>query len=244
MTMKRTYFRILAVAAVGAMCSCSDFLDPYPSAIRSEDYILTNPTTMQGLVGKCYDYMAQNYNDNEGAYLDCATDNAVRTSTTDVLRRFAIGVTSPTNDPFETYWDRDYKGIYNVNMFLKDNRGLNMRYMLDEHLDELLRNRLWGEAYALRAWFQWDLLQKFGGRGTDGRLLGYPILLEPVRVWEISWCRTPTTAVCWGPRTGAVSTASAPWPSRRWFTSRGPVRASIPTATWSAGRRPPNAPRR
>ena len=184
--MKRTLFQILAVAAVGAMCSCSDFLDPYPSAIRSEEYILTNPTTMQGLIGKCYDYMAQNYNDNEGAYLDCATDNAVRTSTTDVLRRFAVGVTSPTNDPFETYWDRDYKGIYNVNMFLKDDRGLNMRYMLDEHLDELLRNRLWGEAYALRAWFQWDLLQKFGGRGTDGRLLGYPILLEPVRVWEMS----------------------------------------------------------
>ena len=138
--MKRTLFQILAVAAVGAMCSCSDFLDPYPSAIRSEEYILTNPTTMQGLIGKCYDYMAQNYNDNEGAYLDCATDNAVRTSTTDVLRRFAVGVTSPTNDPFETYWDRDYKGIYNVNMFLKDDRGLNMRYMLDEHLDELLRN--------------------------------------------------------------------------------------------------------
>ena len=81
--MKRTLFQILAVAAVGAMCSCSDFLDPYPSAIRSEEYILTNPTTMQGLIGKCYDYMAQNYNDNEGAYLDCATDNAVRTSTTD-----------------------------------------------------------------------------------------------------------------------------------------------------------------
>ena len=92
--MKRTYFQILAVAAVGAMCSCSDFLDPYPSAIRSEEYILTNPTTMQGLIGKCYDYMAQNYNDNEGAYLDCATDNAVRTSTTDVLRRFAVGVTT------------------------------------------------------------------------------------------------------------------------------------------------------
>ena len=105
--MKRTLFQILAVAAVGAMCSCSDFLDPYPSAIRSEEYILTNPTTMQGLIGKCYDYMAQNYNDNEGAYLDCATDNAVRTSTTDVLRRFAVGVTSPTNDPFETYCARD-----------------------------------------------------------------------------------------------------------------------------------------
>lgn len=60
--MKRILFQILAVAAAGATGACSDFLDPYPSAIRSEDYILTNPTTMQGLIGKCYDYMAQNYN--------------------------------------------------------------------------------------------------------------------------------------------------------------------------------------
>ena len=52
--MKRILFQILAVAAAGVTGACSDFLDPYPSAIRSEDYILTNPTTMQGLIGKCY----------------------------------------------------------------------------------------------------------------------------------------------------------------------------------------------
>ncbi|WP_295936948.1 RagB/SusD family nutrient uptake outer membrane protein [uncultured Alistipes sp.] len=183
--MKKIY-QILLVAAAGAMCACSDFLDPYPSANRSEDYVLQSPTAMQGLIGKCYDYMSQNYNNNEGAYLDCATDNAVRTSPTDVIRRFATGITSPTNDPFVTYWERNYQGIYNVNMFLKDDRGLNMRYMLDPHLDELLRNRLLGEAYALRAWFQWDLLQKFGGRGTDGQMLGYPILLEPIKIWQMS----------------------------------------------------------
>lgn len=178
---------LISVLLAGSLlCSCSNFLEPYPSAVRSEEYVLSNPTTMQGLIGKCYDYMSQNYNNNEGAYLDAATDNAVLTSSTDVLHRFAIGVTSPTNDPFQTYWERDYEGIYNVNLFLKDNRGLNMRYMLDAHLDELLRNRLWGEAYALRAWFQWDLLQKFGGRGTNGKLLGYPILLEPAKVWKMT----------------------------------------------------------
>lgn len=169
-----------------ALSSCKDFLEPYPSAIRSEEYVLANPTTLNGLVGECYEYMSKNYDNNEGAYLDCATDNAVKTSLTDAIRRFAIGLSSTNNDLFQTYWDRDYKGIYNTNLFLKDGHGQNVTYMLDAHRDSLLRNRLWGEAYALRAWFQWDLLQKFGGRGTDGRLLGYPIVLEPVKVWEMS----------------------------------------------------------
>ncbi len=169
-----------------ALSSCKGFLEPYPSAIRSEEYVLANPTTLSGLVGQCYEYMSKNYDNNEGAYLDCATDNAVKTSLTDAIRRFAIGLASTNNDLFQTYWDRDYKGIYNTNLFLKDGHGQKVTYMLDAHRDSLLRNRLWGEAYALRAWFQWDLLQKFGGRGTDGRLLGYPIVLEPVKVWQMS----------------------------------------------------------
>ena len=160
--------------------SCNDFFDPYPTALRDEEYLWTNQLTVQGLIGACYDKMSTNYNNNEGAYLDCATDNAVRTSRTDVMTKFATGTLSPTEDPFATYWSRDYQGIYNVNMFLKDDRGYNTRFLVDARQNDLLRARLKGEAFALRAWFQWDLLQKFGGRATDGRLLGFPILLEPV----------------------------------------------------------------
>lgn len=184
--MKKKYNLIFGCAVLCLAVSCSDFLKPYPSAIRDEDYVLEASYTMQGLVDQCYEYMSRNYNNNEGAYLDCATDNAVRTSRTDAISRIAIGVTLPGNDPFRTYWERDYKGIYNVNLFLKDDNGLKTRYMLDEHFDELLRNRLQGEAYALRAWFYWDLLQKFGGRGTDGQLLGVPLILEPMKIWELS----------------------------------------------------------
>ena len=66
--MKTLYRILLGTGAALSLLSCSDFLEPYPSAIRSEDYILSNPTTMQGLIGQCYDYMSQNYNNNEGAY--------------------------------------------------------------------------------------------------------------------------------------------------------------------------------
>jgi hypothetical protein len=44
--------------------------------------------------------------------------------------------------------------------------------------NNLVRNRLQGEAFALRAWFEWDLLQKFGGKGTNGQMLGFPIVKE------------------------------------------------------------------
>ena len=94
---------ILECAAICLITSCSGFLEPYPSAIRSEEFVLESATAMQGLVDQCYDYMSKNYDNNEGAYLDCLTDNAVRTSRTDVISRMAIGVTSPANDPFQTY---------------------------------------------------------------------------------------------------------------------------------------------
>ena len=121
--------------------------------------------------------------------MDCLTDNAVRTSKTDAVSRMAVGVNAPDNNPFQTYWTRDYQGIYNTNLFLKDGNGRKVRYMLDRHLDSLLVNMLWGEAYALRAWFEWDLLQKFGGRGTNGEMLGFPILTEPVKDWSKGFTR-------------------------------------------------------
>ena len=64
-----TIIRKAALAAVSvlALGSCSGFLDPYPSAIRDEQYVISSPTTMQGLIGECYEWISTNYNNNEGA---------------------------------------------------------------------------------------------------------------------------------------------------------------------------------
>jgi hypothetical protein len=135
---------------------------------------------VQGLVGQCYDNMSRNYDNNEGAYFDCVSDNAVQTSTTAALRQMAVGSLTTGADPFLTYWDRDYKSINLLNMFLEDRKGYNTKFLIVPRLDSLVRNRLQGEAFALRAWFQWDLLQKFGGKGITGQMLGFPIVTTPV----------------------------------------------------------------
>src|SRR5690606_7169197 len=99
-----------------------------------------------------------------------------------VMRRLATGTITTFQDPFPTYWDRAYRAINLVNTFLKDRKGYNTRYVTNAHFNDLIRNRLQGEAFALRAWHQWDLLQKFGGKGTNGEMLGFPIVLAPYTV--------------------------------------------------------------
>ncbi len=180
--MNTRYILIITIALT--LFSCEDFLEPYPKGDYTTDDLWEYQNMVQGLIGQCYDNMPRNYNDNEGAYLDGATDNAVITSTTQAMRRLAVGALTTSSDPFLTFWERDYESIYLVNQFLKDRKGYNTRFIVDKHFNELVRNRLQGEAFALRAWFYWDLVQKFGGRGMNGELLGVPILLEPVEIEE------------------------------------------------------------
>lgn len=183
MHLKSIYIKNILSLALGAfaLTSCVDYLEPYPNGNRTTEDIWKYQDMVQGLVGQNYDVMPRGYNDNEGVYLDGATDDVVITSTTHALTRFALGSLPTSQDPFRTYWDRDYRSIYLVNLFLKDRRGYNTRFLVDPHLDSLVKNRLQGEAYALRAWFEWDLLQKFGGM-ANGQLLGFPIVLDPLDV--------------------------------------------------------------
>lgn len=176
---KRT---ITFLAIIGLLVSCNDFMEPYPNGGYTTDNIWDYQEMAQGLIVECYTYMSTNYNNTEGAYLDGATDNAVITNTSNAIRRMAVGALPTSSDPFLDYWTRDYDGIYLTNLFLKDSKGYNTRYLVDDYKNNLVRTQLQGEAFALRAWFLWDLLQKFGGKGVNGEMLGVPILLEPVDI--------------------------------------------------------------
>lgn len=163
--------------------ACSKYLDPYPNGDRTTEDIWQYQDMVQGLIGQCYDNMPRNYNDNEGVYFDMATDDAVSTSPTQAVRRWAVGSLTTGADPFSTYWTRDYNSIRLVNIFLKDRRGFNTKFIVNARWDSLVRYRLQGEAFALRAWFHWDLLQKFAGKGlTSGKMLGIPLVLSPIEI--------------------------------------------------------------
>jgi SusD family. len=172
------------------IASCKNYLEPWPNGNYDSETIFQYQNMVQGLINRCYDNVAEgsvggsnrNYNDNEGVYLDGTTDDAVLTSVTNVMRRYAVNSMTTSQDPFQTYWDRDYRSIAQCNIFLKDRRGINTRYNVNPFSNDLIRTRLQGEAFALRAWFEWDLLQKFGGKGTDGNMLGFPIITAPISV--------------------------------------------------------------
>ena len=164
--------------------SCVKYLDPYPNGNKDSENLWDYQSDIQGLIGYSYDAMnsTRNYNDNEGAFLDGATDNAVITNSSNLIRRIAVNTLTPYVDPFLTYWDRDYKAIRNVNLFLKDRRGYNTRFVLVPRYNDLMRRRLQGEAFAIRAWSEWDLLQKFGGKGINGVMLGFPIVTDVIDI--------------------------------------------------------------
>lgn len=175
-----TRITIILSAIIILFSSCVKYLDPLPNGDLSDEDLWKYQERVQGLIGQCYDYMPRLYNNNEGIYLDGATDDAVITSSTQAMRRLATGSLTTSQDPFLTFWDRDYKAILLVNTFLKDRRGYNTKYLVREDYNNLVRRRLQGEAFALRAWFEWDLLQKFGGKGVNGEFLGFPIVTEPI----------------------------------------------------------------
>ncbi|HOX74293.1 MAG TPA: RagB/SusD family nutrient uptake outer membrane protein [Bacteroidales bacterium] len=189
---------ILFGALILLISSCKDYLEPWPNGNYDNENIWEYQDMVQGIINRCYDNIAapgiansqRCYNDNEGAFLDGVTDDAVITNTAHALRRYAVNALTTSNDPFATYWDRNYRTISQCNIFLKDRRGYNTRFMVKAVYNDQVRKRLQGEAFALRAYFEWDLLQRFGGKGTDGKMLGFPIITDVIDPYsEINYAR-------------------------------------------------------
>ncbi len=180
-------FLILGVLALLAG-SCKDYLEPWPNGNYDNENLWEYPNMVQGMINRLYDNIdaysvgnsRRNYNDNEGTYLDGVTDDVILTNKSHVMSRYASNSMPTSQDPFQTFWDRNYRSIAQCNMFLKDDKGYNVRYSVRDDYNRQIRDRLQGEAYALRAYFEWDLLQKFGGRGTNGQLLGFPIVTDVI----------------------------------------------------------------
>ena len=202
MEMKKNKFgmTILALSAIClALSGCESVLDPMPNGHYTDENLSDYPTKLRGFVDKAYSLANTNtYVSNEYIYFDCATEDGVLSSPKAALRKLAQGIINPADDPFATFWERDYQGIYYCNRFLKDNEGLNTQYLISHEADSLLRHNYQGDAFALRAWFAYDLLRKFGGEDLQGGLSGVPIIVSYFEQSEVdpdSWTR-PSFDAC------------------------------------------------
>lgn len=169
----------IALSAVFALCGCS-FLDPFPDGSYNEENYDDYPTIIRGFIDKAYNLRTTSYYTSEFIGMDACTDDMMYREKSAANRQFAIGNAHMGSNPLSSVWTRDYEAIYYVNLFLQDDLGRNTRYLVDPGSNEVLQKCLQGDAFGLRAWYGFNLLEFWGGEGTDGQLLGVYIPKEPV----------------------------------------------------------------
>lgn len=178
--MKKTLFA-LSVSVLLA-CACNDYLEPLPDGSYNEDNYADYPTIIRGFIDKAYNLRPNTYYSTEFIGSDAGADDLVYRVKTGSMRQLSVGNGIMTSNPFSSVWQRDYAAIYYLNLFLKDDLGKNTRYLVDNTSNKVLQRCLQGDAYGLRAWYSFNLLEFFGGADASGNLLGVPLYTEPVDI--------------------------------------------------------------
>lgn len=190
------FFLIVSIMFLGVGCN---FLEPLPDGSYNDENFELYPELVRGFVDKVYnDFLPNTYYSDYYIALSGATDDAVFRSETAAMRLFSNGSSNMSNNPFVTLWARNYAAINYLNMFIKDDKGFNTKYMINNEADQALRNSIQGDAYGLRAWLLYDLLRVFGGQAEDGEMLGVPIITAPsdIRTMDPSTVKRNTFDEC------------------------------------------------
>jgi starch-binding outer membrane protein, SusD/RagB family len=171
--------------------SCSEYLDPMLDGTAKEEDIYENNELFRGELNRVYNSL-----DNTTPYIeDCATDNAVSNNFGNDYLKMGTGALTPLFNPTNTYVNC-YRQIRRLNTFLEHmvldstkSYLTPVRFVLLGTTQDSLNNmnmfyRIKGEAYFLRAMFEFELLQHFGGKASDGEVYGFPIVTDVIDYFE------------------------------------------------------------
>lgn len=191
---------ICLLAGLTMLSSCEDILVTKPSSARTESEIFDDITRARQPLYECYKGIPQEPNIN----LEYYTDNAVLNSN---VMRAATGGMTAENSPVSEVWNNSYKYIQLINDYLE--KGFSNYYIddstktanYDKYNDEFsqdLINRSKGEAYGLRAYYQWQLLKNFAGPSSkdEALMLGFPIVTEAMSLDSVNLLARNTYEEC------------------------------------------------
>jgi len=170
--MKYTHSILLALVLIVFFDSCKEMFEPENDNHATKDRLYSDPTFAEGILLAAYNRLPCN-NMN---FTDIATDDAVTNAKGHSYTRMALGEWSAIYNPMER-WSSCNSSILNINDFLSVVDSVRWKPS-NSVINELYRKRYKGEAYGLRALFQYNLLQSIGGYGADGTLLGIPLYRE------------------------------------------------------------------
>ena len=163
---------IILIAAVLILSGCDDLFEPALENNRGLDDMYQEAEYAQGILLNGYARVPT----NGWSFNDVATDDAVTNQNGNDYREIATGQWAANFNPL-SQWTNAKSGIQYMNIFLAEVDKV--AWAENEEVSEMFKDRLKGEAYGLRAMFMYYLLQSHAGWGSNGELLGVPIILDP-----------------------------------------------------------------
>lgn len=154
---------LITVSLVGC-----ELFDPVNDNHATSSRIYENPSFAEGVLIAAYTRIPT----NNFTFNEVATDDAVTNDKLSGYLRMATGQWSSQYNPV-SQWNNCIAAIQSLNQFLTVIDSVNWKGSVPE-LNRMYTQRFKGEAYALRALFQYHLLVTVAGPGTQGQLLGIP----------------------------------------------------------------------
>ncbi|NOW97811.1 RagB/SusD family nutrient uptake outer membrane protein [Mucilaginibacter sp. SG564] len=162
---------IIALLAMGTLLySCKrDYLDVQTlQAGVTVDKLYSNYTYVQQQVWNTYSYLPDGFANLD---MEAATDNAEATNPLDTSQIYNTGTWNQYNNPADV-WARNFKGIRQANLYLKNKSAVDISYIKDKitSTDSTAyfnaRNNIKfmeGETLFLKAFFYFELVKRYGG---------------------------------------------------------------------------------
>lgn len=175
--MKNIKIYILTAVFGSGIMSCKKALDLRTDSTFDDNVTWSLPNKAEGVLMNAYANIPNRFDSYSGNnFLDAATDDAVSNNFGSGIATLGAGDLSSIENPIGS-WGNCYYQIRNINLFLENGLTDKVNYDLTSVAnDQAYKRKLKGEAYFLRAYWSFLLLQQYGGKTASGDALGYPIL--------------------------------------------------------------------
>ncbi len=234
--MKIIYKSLIAICILTTLVSCTDELTKDPIGLLTLDQIDASPTinTLESSVSSSYQLLASTLNligdwdwdggavlRNDFILQDIAANDMNKKwnpdgdqAWMDELSNFSF---TPENGAFNGLWLYDYEGINRINLAISYLTNPEVTQAVG--ISDARKNQLLGEAYYLRAFYYFDLVNNFG----DVPLLTVP-LISFEEAFDVA-IRVPATEI-WGQINSDLSEAKSLLPNSKYPSPTEPWRAS------------------
>ena len=170
MKAKNIILSLLSASMFFSFSGC-DMFEPGLDNTYGEERVIEDASYAVGLLMKAYAGLPTGYD-----FSEVATDDAVTNNKSSEYVKMISGGWSSLYDPMST-WNSSYEIIAYLNKLIS--LADVIQWSPDSEVrDQMQHDKIMGEAYALRAYYHFQILMAHGGKGVSGAMLGIPYLKD------------------------------------------------------------------